>query len=842
MQPTHEGLVADLKLIRAKGITRIRNLALPHLKSAAALTGDLDSNAIETPGATATAIESLLRRAVNRIEGIVEEGARYIYGLRSGLRGRSPTELRRMAAEARGISPGSFRKEPEQIVHNEVADHVLALIVEAETKRSAADRDQLDSPSATPEEAKDGTALVLKVGQALGAGGIYEILDAASPEGATEEGAVPPGSPAHSLGQGGSGTVYLALFNDMQKRAIKFLTQNYLAEETGRRSGDFKRVFKNEKGVLSTLSHGNIAQLYDVGTYVDEGGHEWEYLVTEYINGDELLDAMRDDSTSPQCAFDLVTDVLLAVQYMHSMKVLHGDIKHQNIKCRKSPAYSQAVLLDLGTAHKIDDPLPADSTSGRDSTEPHQEYLAYSEERARFIASDRITHELHKKYRNRVVDQETLSNELFPWHDLHALGVLLRELLEVPEIEQKLVTAVGVEGRHALETMVIGLFDAPQRHHDRESRSYYKSIDEVIRDWRKLPKGYLAPLGVPELSLAAEYKFSIPTSAGRAVITPRLGKLLDHKLVQRLRIVPQLEMTLFKYPGANHSRLAHSIAVLHNTRYYLAQLLNDPNFRLMTEAADLQATLILALLHDVGHYQLSHMFEDFSADQRIAPQSASWKDVKFDIPLDDDLFWPMVDPDRKTSLRGDYGEVILKAVRDSERELGLTTLPRPTIAEIVVNEFGQDTYDAMQGIHDALYGNAHDTRPAHFVLGAVLSSDIDVDKVSYLPEDSMRSGVQYGQGVALDGLLSALRAPEIGEIGGKPTIGITRFGVTAAQSVSTNRNQMVNQVYWHYSNRAATSMVKYVIARLLEKKALSMKDFLGQTLFSGYEATLKYLL
>jgi hypothetical protein len=83
-------------------------------------------------------------------------------------------------------------------------------------------------------------------------------------------------------------------------------------------------------------------------------------------------------------------------------------------------------------------------------------------------------------------------------------------------------------------------------------------------------------------------------------------RLIQTPEFQRLRRIRQLGVSEFVFPGATHTRFAHSIGVYHNARK-LMQVVRD------TEGADFKGdrarvVLIAALLHDLGHGPLSHGF------------------------------------------------------------------------------------------------------------------------------------------------------------------------------------------------------------------------------------------
>lgn len=86
-----------------------------------------------------------------------------------------------------------------------------------------------------------------------------------------------------------------------------------------------------------------------------------------------------------------------------------------------------------------------------------------------------------------------------------------------------------------------------------------------------------------------------------------LVELLDCPEVQRLRRIHQLGVSDITYPGASHTRLSHTLGVLHliqQVHQHIERITDDEAVK-MCRARLLAA----AVLHDVGHGPFSHLFE-----------------------------------------------------------------------------------------------------------------------------------------------------------------------------------------------------------------------------------------
>ena len=90
----------------------------------------------------------------------------------------------------------------------------------------------------------------------------------------------------------------------------------------------------------------------------------------------------------------------------------------------------------------------------------------------------------------------------------------------------------------------------------------------------------------------------------------RFVLIIQTKAFQRLRRIKQLATADYVFPGAIHSRFAHSIGT-----YYLMKLVIE-HYEKLFRRADIpfrknerDALLAAALLHDLGHGPYSHAFE-----------------------------------------------------------------------------------------------------------------------------------------------------------------------------------------------------------------------------------------
>jgi len=151
--------------------------------------------------------------------------------------------------------------------------------------------------------------------------------------------AVGPYELVRELGRGGMGTVWLArrtegLMNRLV--ALKLPHAGFFHAELVER-------IARERDILESLTHPNIARLYDAG--VTNTGQP--YLALEYVEGAPLTEYCDRHSLPVRARIELFIQVLAAIQYAHSNLVIHRDIKPANILVT---ARGVAMVLDFGIA------------------------------------------------------------------------------------------------------------------------------------------------------------------------------------------------------------------------------------------------------------------------------------------------------------------------------------------------------------------------------------------------------------------------------------------------------------------------------------------------------------
>lgn len=151
------------------------------------------------------------------------------------------------------------------------------------------------------------------------------------------------------LGTGGMGEVYLAKHPRLPRHdALKILSLASTADE------EFRARFIREAELAATLWHPNIVGVLDRGEF---NGRLW--ISMDYVDGTDagrLLRERHPRGMPEEDVSEIVTAVADALDFGHDRRLLHRDVKPENILMTAADGHRRRVLLtDFGIARRIDD-------------------------------------------------------------------------------------------------------------------------------------------------------------------------------------------------------------------------------------------------------------------------------------------------------------------------------------------------------------------------------------------------------------------------------------------------------------------------------------------------------
>lgn len=157
------------------------------------------------------------------------------------------------------------------------------------------------------------------------------------------------------LGSGGMGEVYLADDSTLERHvALKFL------------SGEFDDVWakaqlKREARAIAQLDHPNICGIYGI----EEIG-EHNFIVMQYVEGDDLSLLLKQGPPSLDKALDFAEQIARGLSAAHSRGIIHRDVKPRNARVGLD---GQIKILDFGLAKYVQSNTKTNLSSQLDQTQ-----------------------------------------------------------------------------------------------------------------------------------------------------------------------------------------------------------------------------------------------------------------------------------------------------------------------------------------------------------------------------------------------------------------------------------------------------------------------------------------
>lgn len=201
--------------------------------------------------------------------------------------------------------------------------------------------------------------------------------------------------------------------------------------------------------------------------------------------------------------------------------------------------------------------------------------------------------------------------------------------------------------------------------------------------------------------------------------------IINTRTFQRLKKIKQLGLASLVFPGAEHSRFAHSIGVMH-LMSKMVDRLREENCEHVVEGEDdhiKQKLRLAALLHDIGHYPLAHLGE----------QVFMWVDETHRFPK-----LPTEDASSSS------GRPLLAAAADKHKS---DAAKHERLGELILCSAKSEIHKEVQtaGFEPAeiasIFNGEHKDNPFYTQL---MSSTLDCDRMDFLVRDSMESGTSFG--------------------------------------------------------------------------------------------------
>jgi len=616
---------------------------------------------------------------------------------------------------------------------------------------------------------------------------------------------------------GGGGIVFQCLNRDITQLqyALK-ITRPSLMQGTLRKTGEELSRSTDEYLKHAPLSHKNVARVFGAGELsvrLRTKGVELTFrpILMEWIEGAKpLADYLSEVTPDWRSAIEVLAQTFDGVYHLHSRSLIHWDLKSDNILV---DAHGTPKVTDIGNARRCDVTLGDKAFSTRRNLPPELLLLQSSKMMNPKESSRRTpVHVPDSKWDSPWLDLWMLAREL---NRLFAADTSLLKLDGrhglVGQITQGTRTQFvarafprdDVEAQYALRythQVIKRLLSSSQP----TDASCYRDADAVAMDLRKLFAAFGAAQAVEELQAIPQKILRLPRS-GNAPYSLRFAKLYNSSLIRRTTRHLQLGTLVQVYPGGSHRRSEHIAGVVATASQYVRALYanrTEPFWRLAIESRDIDALLLAALLHDIGHMSFGHALEEMEG-----------------------LLGGRAHEDYALALLRSE-KVPQNLARDQEE------LRR------VLSEYWVDSPTQLQPLLDLVAGilqppqapksNSNSLFDPIMVewlklrlLHSIVDSAIDADKLDYLLRDAHHCGVKYADGVDTDRFFQALcpilyNDPE-GHL--NACIGVTEKGTLPVESMLLARHQMFMSVYWHHTARAHTAMLHYAVQRYVGTEA-----------------------
>lgn len=277
--------------------------------------------------------------------------------------------------------------------------------------------------------------------------------------------------------------------------------------------------------------------------------------------------------------------------------------------------------------------------------------------------------------------------------------------------------------------------------------------------------------------------------------------IINHDLFQRLRYVRQNDVGSFVYPSLNTTRFEHSLGCAHVAGKMAAAITAKSSWSRYGQQARLDAQSfqqicrLYALLHDVGHLPLSHLFEDALKDYAysINPKTGFGTLCK-----------QWFGRAEFTKPHEANGANLAKAILDDAVSDGkVDKLVAKRVMYLMENKKFQRTSDVLWPIKQ------------------LVDSEVDADRVDSTARDGLLAGGEYGT-YDIERLCSSVSIQPVGE-GWR--LAFSHKALGSMETLLFDRYRTHTWIHFHHRTMAFKAAARVAIAGLLRNQVILPSDF-----------------
>ena len=322
--------------------------------------------------------------------------------------------------------------------------------------------------------------------------------------------------------------------------------------------------------------------------------------------------------------------------------------------------------------------------------------------------------------------------------------------------------------------------------------------------------------------------------------------IIGQKPFNRLKRIKQNTFLYLVFPSANHTRFEHSIGVMHlahqiylnaNENYSTGifkkskyRLHNTKGFDFFSVSGDLgemeelliQELRIAALLHDVGHGPMSHLFDHYTitgnqfikiilADTETQKYEANFRNLITN--LEDTIEHELVSCLFVIKIINKLKQIdeLYETKFNKDQKNVINRLEATRIIQMIEPKFNSNS---ELNFNNKDYGN--------FFSSIISSFPLDADRMDYMARDSYFSGVNYGLYDKSRLMMSIIPINQSGTI----SLAIKESGIDSVIRFIQSRTHLYNQVYFHKTNRAANTMLDFACQKIAKAQPINeAKDY-----------------